>query len=137
MNRNRFFRAAGVTAIVLAVAVLVPRVAGDALADRRGPDAGVREIRLVARDMTFYVDGEKTPNPTLEARPGERIRLVLRNADAGMSHDFAVRDWSVGTRLLDGKGQDQIEFTVPDASGSYTYSCTPHAAMMRGTIDVK
>ena len=73
----------------------------------------MREIHLVAKDMTFYVDGQNAPNPTLHARPGERIRIVLRNTDVGMSHDFVIRSWSVNTRLLKGKGQDSIEFTVP------------------------
>jgi plastocyanin len=53
-----------------------------------------------------------------------------------MSHDFVVRSWSVNTRLLKGKGQDSIEFTVPGTRGSHAYSCTPHAGMMGGTIVV-
>ena len=49
------------------------------------------EIILVARGMTFYLDGEPgTPNPTLEVKAGERVRVVLRNQDRGMTHDFAV-----------------------------------------------
>ncbi len=56
--------------------------------------------------MTFYIAGQDAPNPTLQARPGERIRLVLSNTDVGMSHDFAIRSWRVNTRLLKGKGQD-------------------------------
>ena len=86
--------------------------------------------------MTFYVDGQDTPNPTLHARPGERIRIILRNTDVGMSHDFVIRSWSVTTRLLKGKAQDSIEFTVPQTRGAHAYSCTPHAEMMGGTIVV-
>ncbi len=96
----------------------------------------VREIHLVARDMTFYIAGQDTPNPTLQARPGERIRLVLINTDVGMSHDFAIRSWRVNTKVLKGKGQDSIEFTVPSTRGTHDYSCTPHAEMMGGTIVV-
>ena len=51
-----------------------------------------------------------------------------------MSHDFAIRSWSVNTQLLKGKGQDSIEFTVPATRGTHLYSCTPHAGMMGGTI---
>ena len=86
--------------------------------------------------MTFYVDGQDAPNPTLHARPGERIRIVLRNTDVGMSHDFVIRSWRVNTRLLKGKGEDSIEFTVPQTRGAHVYSCTPHAEMMGGTIVV-
>jgi plastocyanin len=86
--------------------------------------------------MTFYVAGENAPNPTLHARPGERVRIVLSNTDFGMSHDFVIRSWSVNTRLLKGKGQDTIEFTVPNTRGSHLYSCSPHAEMMGGTIVV-
>ena len=63
--------------------------------------------------MTFYIAGQDAPNPTLQARPGERIRIVLSNTDVGMSHDFAIRSWRVNTKLLKGKGQASIEFTVP------------------------
>ncbi len=124
--------------------VLVSRLAGDVLykADVASAvlgadnESAVREIQLVARDMTFYVDGQVAPNPTLFARPGERIRIILRNTDVGMSHDFVIRSWSVNTRLLKGKGQDSIEFTVPLTRGSHAYSCSPHAEMMGGTIVV-
>jgi plastocyanin len=96
-----------------------------------------REVRLVARDMTFYVAGQDTPNPTLRFRAGETIRLVLRNEDPGMTHDFAVKSWKLASRLLEGKGETTLEFRVPDAAGTQTYSCTPHSRMMRGSIEVE
>ncbi len=122
--------------LVAAVGALafVPRLAGGAPDGSTDPSA--REIHLVAKDMTFYVEGQAAPNPTLHARPGERLRIVLINTDTGMSHDFVIRSWSVNTRLLKGKGQDSIEFTVPDTRGSHLYSCSPHAEMMGGTIVV-
>jgi plastocyanin len=100
------------------------------------PEAA-REIHLVARDMTFYVEGDSTPNPTIVAHPGERLRIVFRNTDVGMSHDFAVRSWSVTTRVLKGKGEDTIEFVVPQNRGTHVYTCTPHAEMMSGSIVVQ
>ena len=136
MSINAYVRAAFLTVIVVSVAALVPRFAGGALKGATEV-ASVREIRLVAKDMTFYVDGQTTPNPTLHARAGERIKLVFVNSDTGMSHDFAIRSWSIGTRLLAGKGEDAIEFTVPGTHGSHAYSCTPHSAMMGGTIEVQ
>jgi plastocyanin len=100
-------------------------------------DPGPREVRLVARDMTFFVEGDLTPNPTLRFRAGERVRLILRSEDAGMKHDFVVKKWEVGSALLDGKGETVFEFRVPEQRGSEAYSCTPHPVMMRGTIEVE
>jgi plastocyanin len=119
----------------VAALAFLPRLTGDVLS---GADSGVsvREIRIVARDMTFYVDGQPAPNPTLHARAGERLRIVFRNADVGMSHDFVVRPWRVNTRLLKGRGEDAIEFTVPLTRGTYLYTCTPHAEMMSGMLVV-
>lgn len=121
-------------AAVAAIA-LWPRLTGGVL---RGADndTSIREIHLVVRDMTFYVEGQSQPNPTLFAHPGERIRFVLRNTDVGMSHDFAIRSWRVSTKLLKGKGQDAIEFTVPMTRGTFDYTCSPHAEMMSGTLVV-
>jgi plastocyanin len=135
MTKHSLVRATLIAAAVVAGLALVPHFAGDIL---RGADdaASVREIHLVAKDMTFFVEGQDGPNPTLHARPGERIRIVLRNADVGMSHDFAIRSWNVNTQILRGKGQDSIEFTVPATRGTHLYSCTPHAGMMGGTIVV-
>jgi len=122
-----------VAVIVVCVAAAVPRLSVPTPA----PDTDApREIRLVVKDMTFYVEGQDSPNPTLHARSGERIRLILSNAEPGMSHDFRIDAWRVHTRLLKGKGQDSVEFTVPDARGSHEYRCTPHAEMMNGTIVV-
>jgi plastocyanin len=127
-----------VVAAVGALAI-VPRVAGDVVngpgSAQPGPQV-VREIHLVVRDMTFYVDGAGEANPTLYARAGERVRLILQNTDVGMSHDFVIRSWSVKTRLLKGKGEDRIEFTVPDTRGAHVYTCSPHAQMMGGTLVV-
>jgi hypothetical protein len=139
------------TALLVVAAIgalaLVPIVARDALTDADSsaivtgstaapsPD-DVREIHLVARDMTFYLAGQSAPNPTLQARPGERLRIVLSNTDVGMSHDFAIRSWRDHTQILKGKGQASIEFTVPTTRGTHEYSCTPHAEMMSGTIAV-
>lgn len=134
MTRHFSVRAAVLLVAAVGALAFVPHLAGDAL--NTSAESSVREIRLVAKDMTFYVDGQAAPNPTLHARPGERIRIILRNTDAGMSHDFVIRSWSVNTRLLKSKGQDSIEFTVPNTRGSHLYSCTPHAEMMGGTIVV-
>ena len=97
----------------------------------------VREVRLVARDMTFYVEGSTEPNPTLAFRAGEKVRLILKNEDAGIDHNFAIPTWEAKTKLLEGRGEDAIEFKVPRRKGSEKYTCTPHAEMMRGTIRIE
>ena len=102
------------------------------------PEGDAREIRLVVRDMNFYVDGESQPNPTLTVRAGERVRLTLKNEDAGMRHDFAIKEWDVATRMLEDRGQqDSVTFKAPSAPGDQVYHCTPHAKLMRGTIRVQ
>jgi plastocyanin len=135
MKKNLSIRAVVLGFVAVAALAAAPRFAGDVLS---GADSqtSVREIHLVVRDMTFYVDGDNTPNPTLYARPGERLRIVLRNTDVGMSHDFVIRSWHVGTRLLKGKGEDRVELSVPNTRGVHFYSCSPHSEMMGGTIVV-
>lgn len=98
----------------------------------------VRPVTLVVRNMTYYLDGNDTPNPSLKFVAGEQVRLTLRNEDPGMTHDFNIRPWNVGTKILDGRGQDTVSFRVPSRSaGPAVYTCTPHSAMMSGTIVVE
>lgn len=95
-----------------------------------------REIVLVARGMAFYLPGDERPNPPLRFRPGERVRLVLKNDDPGFVHNFAVPAWTVTMRKLKSGEVGAVEFLVPEEVGRYEYRCTPHGQMMRGTIDV-
>ena len=114
----------------VALAATLPRIVSS--------DSGrVREIHLVARDMAYYLDGQGDPNPTLVVRRGEQVRILLRNVDAGMSHDFSVRAWKKGTGVINGLGEAAIELRAPRAAGAETYACTPHGEMMRGTIRVE
>src|SRR6185295_14332501 len=85
-----------VGAILVAGALVFGAIALSA----RGP--GPREIRIVVRDMTFYLEGGTDPNPTLHLRAGETVRLVLKNEDEGMTHDFAIPDWGAGTKRIEG-----------------------------------
>lgn len=118
-----------VTAVVIVVSLL-PMLASSDL-DR------VRDVRLVVRDMTFYLEGSAEPNPTLTFRAGEQVRVFLRNEDAGMDHDFAVAAWQTKTKVLEGRGEDAILIKVPATKGTESYTCTPHSQMMRGTIRVE
>jgi plastocyanin len=95
-----------------------------------------REITIVAKDMAFYVEGSSTANPVIEARPGETLRIVLKNEDRGMTHDFAVPSVDAATDILDWNERDQVTFEVPSEPGAYEYVCRPHLLMMKGTIHV-
>ena len=103
----------------------------------RGTNPGPREIRMVVRDMNFYIEGQGDPNPTLRLHAGETVRLVLRNEDGGMRHDFAVPDWHAATRRIESGEETSVTFRAPDRASSGTYKCTPHGAIMRGTILVE
>ena len=120
--------------IVISVAALVisllPMIASSDL-------DSVREVRLTVRDMTYYLDGGSEPNPTLVFRAGERVRVILKNDDPGMDHDFTVPTWEVKTKLLEGRGEAKVVIKVPKKRGDQAYICTPHAKMMRGTIRVE
>jgi plastocyanin len=123
--------AVGIIAIAAMVATLLPMRASSTAGEPR-------VVNLVVRDMAFYVDGNPEPNPTIVVKSGEQIKLRLRNDEPGMRHDFTVKAWEVATRLLEDRGEeDTISFRVPDARGSTTYICTPHAKMMSGTLRVE
>ena len=95
-----------------------------------------REIVVVASDMAFYVDGGGEANPLIRVEAGETVRLVLWNEHPGVVHDFVVGAWQLATSRLKGRERDTIVFRVPEAIGRYAYECSPHSAMMRGTIEV-
>jgi plastocyanin len=96
-----------------------------------------REIRLVSRGMAFYLENDlRTPNPTLHLNAGERVRLVVRNDERGMTHDLAVPAAATATGLLDWNEVGEISFNVPTTPGTYEYVCRPHLLMMRGVIRV-
>ena len=126
---SRYMRFGFVLVLATAAAVLLPRIVASG--------EGVRDVTLVVRSMTYYLEGSDTPNPTLRFVPGEQVRLTLRNEDAGMMHDFNIPSWDVATKVLDGKGEDSVTFRVPGSNSTASYTCTPHSAMMTGSIVVE
>jgi plastocyanin len=124
-------RRVSITLIVTAVAVVVLGVLAVAF---RPPS---REITLIVKNMTFYVEGrEHDPNPMLFVNPGERVRVVLKNQERGVRHDFAVPASGAALDLLSWNQSGEIVFDVPGTPGKYDYWCRPHMTMMRGTIVV-
>jgi plastocyanin len=96
-----------------------------------------REITLVARGMAFYLENDPTtPNPTLAVSAGERVRIVLRNQDWGLTHDFAVPSVAAALDPIRWNESGEVVFDVPTTPGAYGYVCRPHQLMMRGTIRV-
>ena len=95
------------------------------------------EVRLVAREMAFFVDGRATPNPTIVVPAGSKVRVVLRNDDPGMTHDFAVKTLDVAIRPLKTAAEGEVEFRTPNRPGRYEYVCNPHARMMYGMLIVQ
>jgi len=129
--RNRAIVAGSIIAVIALAATLLPMIASS------GADTP-RDIRIVVRDMAFYVDGGAEPNPAIALRAGEQVRVHLRNEDAGMRHDFAIQAWTVSTKLLEERGEeDAVIFRVPGERGTAAYLCTPHAKMMSGTIRIE
>jgi plastocyanin len=133
-HKVRVASIAGTVALVaiacVAIAFLIPHAASTSSGE-------VRIIHLVVRDMSYHVAGHRDPNPTLHVRRGERVQIILTNRDAGMKHDFGVDAWQARTRLIDGIGEARVEFVAPMVVGEAAYSCTPHGAMMRGTIRIE
>jgi plastocyanin len=96
-----------------------------------------RDVVLVAKGMAFYLENDlKTPNPTIEVKAGERVRVVVRNQDPGMTHDFAVPILGAVMKEITWNQTGQVVFNAPEKRGTYEYVCQPHRLMMKGTIRV-
>ena len=120
--------------IVIAGSVLLPAMSRW----RPSADGHAREITLVARDMAFYLESDpSTPNPVIEVKTGERIRLVLRNRDRGMVHDFAVPALRTAMDAVPWNEHRELDLAAPANPGTYQYVCRPHSVMMRGTIVIR
>jgi plastocyanin len=131
MTQNRPFSIlAMITLLALAGAATIPILA-------RSRSGAVREVHVVVRDMAFHVDGMAGLNPTLRVKRGEHVRFVVRNEDAGIAHDLRIDAWDAGTGVLRGRAEAVLDLRAPAAAGEIASSCTPHAAMMRGTIIIE
>ena len=117
--------------ITITVVVLMLSALAAALA-RPAP----REVTLVARGMTFYLENGDLPNPTLTFKAGDRVRIVFKNQDRGIQHNFAVPSFKAELDPIGWNQSSDVVFDVPDNAGTYEYWCRPHMMMMRGTIIV-
>lgn len=115
------------TAIVIAAAAVLPLVA---------ERAETRRIVLVAKGMSFVLEGESSPNPVLRMRAGEQVEIVLRNETPGIVHDLAIPQLNAATARVPHGSEATLVIKAPDTPGRYEYQCRPHAQMMRGVIEV-
>jgi plastocyanin len=89
------------------------------------------------KGMAFYLETDlETPNPTIQVKAGERVRVVVRNEDRGLTHDFAVPVAGALMNEITWNQSGEVVFDVPEVPGTYEYVCQPHRLMMRGTIRV-
>ena len=96
-----------------------------------------RDVVLVAAGMSFALaSAPGAANPALAFRPGERIRLTIKNEAPGLRHDVAIPAWNVATEQVGFGETAQVVFTVPQTDGPVDYYCRPHATMMRGLVTV-
>jgi plastocyanin len=90
-----------------------------------------REIVLEARDLAFGAS-----NPTLEARPGERLRLVVRNTDPGILHSVSLPGLATGIHHIPWGEEVVLDVTMLEA-GTFEYVCPQHAPKMKGKIVIR
>ena len=116
---------------LLAVAVLLAATWVALSGASIGETQAVREVVLEARDVAFNAD-----NPTIEARPGERLRIVVRNTDPGILHSIQLPGIDDRLRHVQWGEQIAFEFTAPE-DGAFEYTCPQHEPKMRGKIRIE
>jgi plastocyanin len=100
---------------------------------------GTREVVLVAKNMAFVAEGAdaQTPNPTILLEAGERVRLVLKNEDAGMLHDLVADPLGLRIDALAFGESGGVVIRAPEQKGESDYYCSFHSRLMRGRIVVR
>jgi plastocyanin len=69
-------------------------------------------------------------------RPGELVRFVVRNDSLGYTHDFWAPELDLTVDPLAPGEIRAVIVRIPAQEGHFAYVCRPHAAMMRGVINV-
>ena len=96
------------------------------LARLRAPEpAPERTVALHMREYTF-----NDSNPTLQFRPGERVRFVVTNEEeTNVLHNFRVVGLNVdcGPPMKPGERRE-VTVTMPK-SGEFAYTCCTHPGM--------
>ena len=118
----------GGSALAAIATLLVVVLAFDPFSDAAAP--APRLIELTAQDAAFG-----GTNPTLDVRPGERIRLRIRNTDPGILHSISLPGIDPTVRHVAPGRTIEFDVTVPQA-GSFEYVCPQHQPKMKGRIVV-
>jgi copper-containing nitrite reductase len=97
----------------------------------------LRDGKLVFLGVSDEINGME--NPSLSAKPGERITVTLINGGEG-EHDITFPEVKASTEVLKEKGEEaSVTFTVPSIHGEMEYydSVGNHAELgMRGKLVV-
>lgn len=97
----------------------------------------LRSGKLVYLGVSDEINGVE--NPTLSAKPGDRITVTLINGGEG-SHDVSFPEVKASTKVVTKKGETaSVTFTVPNVHGEMEYydSVGNHAKLgMRGKLVV-
>ena len=98
----------------------------------------VREIHLVARGMSFYLEADPaTANPTHRRQPGRARTRRPPQRDARHRHDLAIATMAAAIAPLAAGETGVLDLQVPDRPGRHEYDCRPHAVMMKGVLEVR
>ena len=90
----------------------------------------VKEFTVSAKNYSF------TPN-TMTVNKGDKVRITVTNT--GGTHDLALDEFNVKTKMLNDGDSDTVEFTA-DKTGTFEFYCSVgnHRAMgMKGTLTVQ
>jgi len=138
---GRLSRPRALLAPLLALLMALVAVAGVAFGVQAAVGPEPRTVTLLARDMSFYLPGDSTPNPRLVVGRGEKVRFVLRNEQQGIPHDLAIEDGAGDretSRVIRGAGESaELTIRAPEQEGEVPYFCTFHSRMMRGVLEVR
>ena len=130
MSKTMKRKLAGGSIATALLTLLIVTVLANPFATRGDTTPEVREIVLEAKDLAFGGD-----NPTLHVKPGERVRLVVRNNDPGILHSISVPGIDSEVRHIKYGEEVTVDLTIPE-SGSFQYVCPQHAPSMQGRIVV-
>jgi len=119
--------------VVVVLAVSLGLLAGARTLNSHRP--AVQELTLVARGMSFRLEGSCNENPEIRLRVGGHVRVRFRNEDTGVEHGLTIPEFGLQTGILKA-GQEQILDLVPRSPGRFAYHCALHSRMMQGTLVV-
>ena len=133
MSQETKKRIGQISGVALFVGLIAVTLMGTGGGLGQEPRPAVREVLLEARDATFNGEGA---NPDIEARVGERIRIVVRNTDTGVLHSISVPELSKEVKHVPWGEEEVLEVTA-SAPGTYEYRCPQHCPLMKGKLIVR